>query len=51
MFALSLGLLGAYFEDDIQPKGYTLKTWMRLWKYTDSNKTNKGKKSTTIQDN
>ena len=48
MFALSIGLIGAYFEGDRQPKGYTLKTWMRLWKYSDSNKENKGNKSTAI---
>ena len=40
VFALSLGILGAFFEDGRDPKGYTLKTWMTLWRSGDKKKTN-----------
>jgi hypothetical protein len=34
VFALALGALAAYFESGQEEKGYTLKTWMSLWRET-----------------
>ena len=37
VFALALGALAAYFESGEEAKGYTLKTWMSLWRENGQN--------------
>lgn len=32
VFAIALGLIAMYFEDGREAKGYTLKTWMSMWR-------------------